>query len=162
MKNYDDNHDRIKRHKKHDFRPEDKLEDPPEKAKYTITIKDLIGSVYFIKDDFWGFRFSGRDSHPGACLYATEELNDTSLVHGTDANSYTAKCFKKISYIVKPSPQNGLKKVGAFILELYHMRLRKLMLYHIDRRVGCLDETDLDEMKKRISEIHPVPWEVDS
>jgi len=135
---------------KNQFRTDDKIDS-----------QDLIGCIYMIKEEIWGFNFSNRKGHPGACLNVTEELNYASLVQGTDANSYTAKRLRKISYIVKPSNQNNLKKTVAFILDHYEMRLRKLMLYHFDRRIGRLDDEDLLAMKMRIarSRLHPNPWE---
>ena len=162
MKNYDGRRDKTKKIKKPDSKRDDKLELQSEAEDNIITDQDLIGSIYSIKDDIWNFRHSGREGHPGACLSAIEELNRASLVHGTDANSHIAKRFEKNSYIVEPGSHNGLTKITAFILELYHMRLQKLMLYHIDRRIGCLDKEDLAAMRERISRNHPNPWEVDS
>lgn len=162
MKNYDDKKTMITKYRKPYFKKGDKREDPSESKDYTITPQDLLGSIYSIADDFWGFKNSGREGHPGACLNINEKSNKSSLVHGTDVNSNISKWKQKISHTVKPSYQNGLIKPTAFILEPYHIRIRNLMLYHIDCKIGCLDKTDLDEMKKRISENHPDPWEVDS
>jgi len=159
MKSYDGKKDKAKKARKGDFDREDKYENQSEAAETTITDQDLIGSIYSIKDEIWNFRHSGREGHPGACLHAAEEHNRASLVHGTDANSHIAKLYHKISFMIEPCSRNGLTKTTAFILELYHIRRRKLLLYHIDRKIGCLDDEDLATMRDRIAQSHPDPWE---
>ncbi|MGD9558701.1 MAG: hypothetical protein AB7V25_16870 [Mangrovibacterium sp.] len=162
MKKYNAEKDKSKKHRRPDLKDDDEFELQSEAEDSIITDQDLIGSIYSIKDDIWNFRYSGREGHPGACLNATEALNIASLVHGTDANSNIAKYRHKISYIVEPDSQNGLTKTTAFILELCHIRRRKLLLYHIDRKIGCLDEENLAAIRDRIAQSHPDPWEVDS
>lgn len=162
MQNYDTRKDKERRARKLEMDRQYKPEDKSESIDTTVTDQELVGSIYSIKEDFWDFQNSGREGHPGACLNTVEALNAAFLIHGTDANSYTAKRFQANSCVVEPSSKNGLIKATAFILELYTMRLRKLMMYHIDRRIGCLDNEDLEAMRTRIARSHPNPWEDNS
>lgn len=162
MKSQKTEKNKSKKHIKPDFRDNDGFELQSEAGDIIITDQDLIGSIYSIKDDIWNFPHSGREGHPGACLHAAEEHNRASLVHGTDANSYIAKLYHKNSYIIETNFQNGLTKITAFILQPYHIRRRKLLLYHIDRKIGCLNEKDVAVMRDLIAKSHPDPWEVDS
>jgi len=156
MKSHAAGKNKLKKYRKPDFEDDDHFEIQTKAEDIVITDKDLVGSIYSIKDGFWKFQHSGRENHPGACLDV--KSTQAYLVHGTDSNSATAH-GSKVSYIVEPDAQNGLTKKTAFILELYSISRRKLLFYHIDRKIGCLDGKALFEMK-RIARIYTSPWDV--
>lgn len=157
MKSHTAGKNKSKKYRKTDFEDNDHFEIRTKAEDSVITDQDLVGSIYSIKDDFWNFRHSGRENHPGACLDV--KATQAYLVHGTDSNSAIAKYYSKVSYIVKPDAQNGLTKMTAFIFDPYFIPRRKLLLYHIDRKIGCLDDKALFDMK-RIARIDIKPWGV--
>ncbi len=162
MKSNNTSRGKSKKYRKTDFKDDDYFEIQTKAEDSVITDQDLVGSVYCINDDFWNFQYSGREDHPGACLYVKEKLNKAILVHGTDSNSYIAQIYHNISYIIEPDSLNGLTKTTAFILKSHYIRCRKLALYHINRKIGCLADKDVIAMRDHIVQDHPDPWEDDS
>lgn len=157
MKNYNGK-DHAKNVRRRDFDREYESEEQSGAVEPPLTDMDLLGSIYSIKDVFWNFKYSGRESHPGACL-DVKEMN-ALLVHGTDSNSLIANNRYNNSYVIAPTAQNGLAKSTSFILDPYIMPVRKLLFYHIDRKIGCLDNEDVKTMRERMARAHPPDrWE---
>ena len=108
-------------------------------AASSVDLKnDLPRSIYDVPDRFWGFHAFSRDMHPGACLEAN--VHHAKLVQGTDHASYAAA--RHTCVLVDPSPENGLSKKTAFILEPRRFRAKKIGLMHFDRLRGRLSEED--------------------
>jgi hypothetical protein len=107
--------------------------------------------MYMVPDKFWEFEAAGRTGHPGACLFASLEQRQATLVKGTDADGVDANDRDLV--IVLPSRTNGLYKPTAFELVPRLFRLQRILLLHHNRKIGELDPLDLDLLRRELARV---------
>jgi hypothetical protein len=116
---------------------------------------DFPGTTYIVPDKFWGFRSVGREDHPGACTQCATAEHVAILVKGSDA--LLRRSFAP-TFVIEPTPENGLRKATAFELVPRAFRLRRLLLLHENRRAGRLDPLDLSDLQRALERrFPPVP-----
>jgi hypothetical protein len=112
----------------------------------------LPGSVFMVPDKTWGFEAPGRVDHPGACLDYPPVARECGILKGSTP-SWAARW--KPTYIVEPSPGNGLRKRTAFDLVPVRIRKHRLRLMYPERWIGRLDDQDFGEILRELRRLFP-------
>jgi hypothetical protein len=138
---------RLPRHSRVKSLDEDATPEPP-----FDLVRDLPGAVFMVPNKQWGFVNRNSAGHPGACIHSRPEQWHAVFLKGTDAvNIRGRRQFDH--HFVSESPANGLKTQTAFELAPRYLPLHKVRLLYPERRIGRLDDVDLNELRARLAYI---------
>ncbi len=116
---------------------------PPEES--------LAGLVLRVPDGWWGFSALGRVEHPGVCS-GVDAARDACLLKGTSRPIEELPPWVAAqSFVVAPSPRNGLTKTTSFHLAPHRKSARAVRLLLPQRKLGTLEEHDLRALQARLA-----------
>ena len=119
---------------------EEPIEEPVEDS--------LVGSIFAVTDDWWGFSAVGRDHHPGACVQELPAQRRVLMLKGTSAE--TKEKYRRDEIVVVATETNGLAKLTVFSVRPWPFRERKVRLLVANRLMGQLSETDLTRLRSEM------------
>ena len=108
---------------------------------------DLVGELYRVPDDWWGFTAFGRENHPGACVGYGQRGYQVTLLKGTDPRSAR---YGETHVLVDVDKSNQLLKRTAFAIKPVMKPARKVSLLRHDRLIGTLGAGDLAKMQSEL------------
>jgi hypothetical protein len=116
--------------------------------------RDLPGAVFMVPNAHWGFEVVSADDHPGACVHYFADRRDGGvMLKGTDADN--VRRYQRFYWNVEPTAENGLDKLTAFHLVPRYFRLRRLLTYFPERRIGRLDGETLRILREELARLNP-------
>ena len=120
-------------------------------ARPTVELEsDLLGSIWFVPDKWWGCRAAGREDHPGACVDFSTSSSEATLLKGTGLK---ARRSGRHQFVVEPTATNGLRKATAFEIKPWHFSGRKIALLQFDRLIGQLAADDLKQLREELERV---------
>ena len=108
---------------------------------------ELVGQLYRVPDDWWGFEAFGRLDHPGACVGYVPSGYKATLLKGTDPSSAR---YGETQVIVEPDALNGLSKTTSFSMKPRVFSARRVAMLKGERRIGTMSDRDLHRMQSTL------------
>ena len=107
---------------------------------------ELVGDLFQVPDNWWGFDAVGRHDHPGACVGYVPPGFKVTMLKGTDLRSAR---YGETQVVVEADASNGLLKTTSFAIKPRLFSARRVALLE-DDRIGTLSRVDLQRMQSEL------------